>query len=64
MTEVISPVTYQLNLPPRWQLHNAFHTELLSLYHETKQYGNNYVHPAPELINRELEWKVAKVLAS
>ncbi len=64
VTEVISPVTYQLNLPPRWQLHNTFHASLLSPYHETKQYGNNYVHPTPELIDGEPEWEVAKVLVS
>jgi len=64
VTKVISPMTYQLNLPPRWQLHNAFHASLLSPYHEMKQYGNNYVRPALELIDREPEWEVAKVLAS
>ncbi len=62
--EVISPVTYRLNLPLRWQLHNTFHASLLSPYHEMKQYGNNYVRPTPELINGEPEWEVAKVLAS
>ena len=32
ITEQLSSVTYRLNLPPSWKLHNAFHTALLSPY--------------------------------
>ena len=64
VTEVLSSVTYWLDLPPSWQLHNAFHTSLLSLYHETLEHGVGHSTPAPELIEGEPEWEVAEVLAS
>jgi hypothetical protein len=32
ITEQLSLVTYRLNLPPFWKLHNAFHAALLSSY--------------------------------
>ena len=30
--QVISPVAYQLDLPPSWTVHNVFHASLLSPY--------------------------------
>jgi hypothetical protein len=29
ITEVIGPVTYQIDLPPTWKVHNVFHATLL-----------------------------------
>jgi len=43
VTEELSPVTYRLNLPPTWKLHNAFHASLLHLYHEMQEHGGNQV---------------------
>jgi hypothetical protein len=62
--EVLSPVTYRLELPPTWCLHNAFHAALLSPYRETSTHGVNYPTPAPKLIEGEPEWKIDKILAS
>jgi hypothetical protein len=62
ITEKLSQVTYWLELPPTWQLHNAFHAALLSPYHETEEHRTNYLVPAPELIEGELEWEVEKIL--
>ena len=42
---VISPVAYQLDLPPSWMIHDVFHAGLLSPYHETEQYGANFPRP-------------------
>jgi hypothetical protein len=53
--EALGPVTYQLALPPTWQLHNAFHTMLLSPYQETSAHSANYSAPAPQLIEGEPE---------
>ena len=58
ITEVLSVVTYHLDLPPSWQIHNAFHASLLSLYHKTREHRTNYSKPTPELIDNEPEWEV------
>ena len=46
--EQLSLVTYQLDLPQNWLLHNVFHAMLLSLYHETREHGASYSTLAPE----------------
>ena len=62
--EELSLVTYRLALPPTWQLHNTFHTALLSLYREMAAHGENYIMPAPELIDGEPEWEIETILTS
>jgi len=64
ITEQLSSVTYRLNLPPSWKLHNTFHTTLLSPYQEMAIHRKNYPTPAPKLINGEWEWEVESILAS
>jgi hypothetical protein len=63
ITGQLSSVTYQLDLPPSWQIHNAFHATLLSPYHETSECGANYSTPASEYIDGEPEWEVVEVVA-
>src|SRR5258707_873898 len=58
----ISPVAYQLRLPAAWNIHNIFHTSLLSPYHETNTHGPNYSRPSPDLIEGEEEYEVEKVI--
>ena len=53
VTKVIRPVTYQLELPKTWKIHNVFHTTLLRQYKETKVYGGNFLKPPPEVIEGE-----------
>ncbi len=62
--EVLSVVTYCLNLPPTWQIHNAFHALTHSLYYKMREYRVNYTKPPPNLIDREPEWEVEQILAS
>jgi hypothetical protein len=47
ITKVIRPVTYQLNLPATWRIHNVFHAALLRQYKETEVYGANFPNPQP-----------------
>ena len=61
VTKIISPVAYQLNLPPSWTIHNVFHAGLLSPYRETKQYGANFPRPPPDVINGEEEYEVEAI---
>ena len=58
VTKEISPVAYQIALPPSWGIHNVFHASLLSSYHETTTHGPNFSRPPPELIDGEEEYEV------
>jgi hypothetical protein len=61
---VLSPITYQLTLPPTWKIHDVFHVDLLTPYIETDFHGPNYTRPPPDLINEEEEYEVEQVLSS
>jgi hypothetical protein len=62
--KVLSPITYQLTLPPTWKIHDVFHVDLLTPYIETDFHSPNYMRPPPDLINEEEEYEVEQVLAS
>jgi hypothetical protein len=64
VVQVMSPVNYRLKLPTQWSIHNVFHTDLLTPYHETLTHGANYQHPPPDLIDGVEEYEVEKVLDS
>ncbi len=60
ITQEISPVAYQLELPPNWRIHDVFHTSLLTPYHETAAHGPNFTRPPPDLIDGEEEYEVER----
>ena len=60
--QVLSPVTYKLNLPSTWNIHLVFHTGLLTPYRETPFHGENYQCPPVELIQGQEEYEVEAVL--
>ena len=62
--EVLSPVTYRLELPANWKIHNAFHAAVLHPYKETTIHGPNFPEPPPDLVEGQEEWEVDNVLAS
>ena len=62
ITKEISPVTYQLRLPPAWNIHNIFHASLLSPYCETNTHGPNYSRLPPDLIEGEEEYEVKRII--
>ena len=64
VTRVLSPITYQLELPPQWKIHNVFHIDLLTPYHETEIHGANFMQPPPDLIDGEEEYEVEEILDS
>jgi hypothetical protein len=55
-------VAYQLRLPVAWGIHNVFHVSLLSPYHETATHGPNFSRPPLELIDREEEYQVERIM--
>ncbi len=62
ITQVMSPVNYRLKLPTQWSIHDVFHIDLLTPYHETDLHGSNYSRPAPDLVDNEEEYEIEKVL--
>jgi hypothetical protein len=62
--QVMSPVNYRLELPMQWSIHDVFHTDLLTPYHETITHGANYQRPPPDLVDGVEEYEVEKVLDS
>jgi hypothetical protein len=50
ITEVLGPVTYKLQLPATWRIHNVFHAALLQPYKKNEVYGENFTEPP----NREI----------
>ena len=62
ITKQVSPVAYQLQLPPAWTIHNVFHTSLLTRYHETQKHGPNYTQPPPQIIDGDQEFEVERVM--
>ena len=62
--KVLSPITYQLKLLPQWKIHDVFHADLLTPYHETELHGPNFTRPPPDLIDGEEEYEVKEILQS
>ena len=57
-------MTYRLELPESWRIHNAFHAAVLHPYKETAIHGPNFPEPPPDLVEGQEEWEVDNVLAS
>ena len=60
--KVLSPLSYQLELPQSWKIHLVFHASLLTPYKENKVHGINYPKPPPDLINNEEEYEIERIL--
>jgi hypothetical protein len=58
----ISPVTYKLHLPEMWQIHNVFHTSLLTPFTETEEHGTNFIEPPPDDIEGGEEWEIEEII--
>ena len=62
--KALSPITYQLELPPQWKIHDVFHADLLTPYHETELHRPNFTKPPPDLIDGEEEYEIEEILQS
>ena len=60
--EVLGPLTYQLELPMRWKIHNVFHATLLMPYTENEEHGPNFNCPPSDLIDGEEEYEVETII--
>ncbi len=57
-------LTYQLELPKTWKIHNNFHAVMLKPYIENETYGAHFNRPPPDIVNEEEEYEVEKILSS
>jgi hypothetical protein len=62
ITEVLGPVSYRLQLPASWRIHNVFHAAPLRPYRENEVYGENFTEPPPEMVNGEEVYEVETIL--
>ena len=53
ITKRVSPVAYQLGLPPTWTIHDVFHASLLTRYKETTEHGTNFHQLPPKMVDGE-----------
>ena len=59
--KVLSPLSYQLQIPRSWKIHPLFHASLLTPYKENEIHGPNFPEP-PDLINEEEEYEIKQIL--
>ena len=62
ISEVLGLVTYWLDLPPTWQIHNIFHAVLLMPYIKNKVHRPNFLWPPPDIENDKEQWEVKAIL--
>ena len=60
---VLSHLTYALNLPDTWKVHPTFHATELTSYHENPIYGKNFLEPPLDIIEDSEEYEVESILA-
>ena len=60
---ILSSLTYQLQLPKTWKIHDIFHTSLLSPYCFIEAHGPAFSNPTPDIIDNEEEYKVEAILS-
>jgi len=62
VSQIISPVAYQLALPLSWGIHNVFHASLLLPYRETAAHGPNFERLPPSLVEDAEEYEVETIV--
>ena len=62
ISDVLGPLTYRLELPSNWQIHNVFHAVLLHPYIENEVHGANFPQAPPDLLEGEEVYEVETIL--
>jgi len=63
ISEEISNLSYQLQLPVQWRIHPVFHASLLTPYKKNDIHGTNFLEPPPDLIEGEPKYEVEAIVA-
>ena len=59
---MISPVAYELDLPPTWRIHPVFHVWSLKRFHRSEEFARGERPPSPIVVDGEEEYKVEAIL--
>ena len=59
---MISPVAYELSLPPDWKIRPIFHVSNLQRYARSEEFSRVEKPPPPILVDSEEEYKVEAIL--
>jgi len=62
IVNVVSPVTYHLQLPATWNIHDVFHASLLTPYREMASHSPNFMRPPPDLVQGNEEFEVEMII--
>ena len=62
VTKIVSPVAFQLDLPPGWQIHPTFHASSLKSYIRHIEFEREVEPPPPQLVDWNLENEVEAIL--
>jgi len=60
--EVLSPITFKLQLLTAWKVHPMFHASELVSYLEMEVHDLNYTEPPPDLIDGEKHYEVEAII--
>jgi len=60
--DALGPLTYRLDIPKRWKIHNIFHATLLSPFRQTDVHRPSFTNPPPDLIDGEEQYEVEAIL--
>ena len=60
--KVLSPLSYQLQIPGSWKIHLVFHASLLTPYKENEVHRLNFPEPPPDLIDEKEEYEIKQIL--
>ena len=58
----LSEAVYQVEILKHWKIYNIFHANLITPYKETELHSPNYTQPPPDLVDREEEFEVEKII--
>ena len=62
VVKVVSPLAYEVDLPPGWKIHPVFHVSNLKRYARSPEFIRSETPPPPELVDGEEEYKVEAIL--
>jgi hypothetical protein len=60
---MVQHYVYRINLPNHMKIHNVFHIDLLTPFHESDSYGKAFPQPPPDLIEGEEEYEVEDIIS-
>ena len=62
ISRVVLPVSYKVDLPPRWPIHPVFHIDRLKRYVHSEEFLREVEPPPPVLVEDHLEYEVEDLI--